>query len=45
VYARKEKGTVLTEMKGFPGTFTPQKKRKCIWYKTQVRFTSNARTF
>ena len=52
VYARKEKGTVLTEMKGFPGTFTPQKnarafdiKRKCVSLQTQGRFSSNASAF
>ena len=50
--ARKEKGTVLTEMKGFPGTFTPQKnarafdiKRKDVLVQTQVRFGWNARAF
>ena len=43
---------VLTEMKGFSGTFTHQKnasafdiKRKCVSLQTQGRFTSNARTF
>ena len=52
VCARKEKGTVLTEMKGFPGTFTPQKnasafdiKRKCVSLQTQGRFSSNASAF
>ena len=48
----RKKGMVLTEMKGFSGTFTHQKnasafdiKRKCVSLQTQGRFTSNARTF
>ena len=46
VCARKEKGIVLTETSGiFRHIFSLQKKRKCIWFKTQGRFTSNARTF
>jgi len=43
---------VLTEMKGFSGTFTHQKnasafdiKRKCVSLQTQVRFGWNARAF
>ena len=46
--ARKEKGIVLTEMKGFSGTFTHQKnasafdlKRKGVSLQTQVRFPTN----
>ena len=52
VCARKEKGIVLTEMKGFSGTFTHQKnasafdlKRKCVSLQTQGRFSSNASAF
>ena len=52
VYACKEKGMVLTEMKGFSSTFTPQKnasafdlKRKCVSLQTQGRFSSNASAF
>ena len=52
VCARKEKGMVLTEMKGFSGTFTHQKnasafdlKRKCVSLQTQGRFSSNASAF
>ena len=48
----KEKGIVLTEMKGFSGTFTHQKnasafdlKRKDVLVQTQVRFEWNARAF
>ena len=48
----KEKGIVLTEMKGFSGTFTHQKnasafdlKRKDVLVQTQVRFGWNARAF
>ena len=43
---------VLTEMKGFSGTFTHQKnasafdiKRKCVSLQTQGRFSSNASAF
>ena len=53
VYARKEKGIVLTEMKGFPGTYSAFKKntrtfdikRKCVSIQTQGRFGSNASAF
>ena len=48
----RKKGMVLTEMKGFSGTFTHQKnasafdiKRKCVSLQTQVRFGWNARAF
>ena len=48
----KEKGIVLTEMKGFSGTFTHQKnasafdlKRKGVSLQTQGRFSSNASAF
>ena len=48
----RKKGMVLTEMKGFSGTFTHQKnasafdiKRKCVSVQTQVRFGWNARAF
>ena len=48
----RKKGMVLTEMKGFSGTFTHQKnasafdiKRKCVSLQTQGRFSSNARAF
>ena len=50
--ACKEKGIVLTEMKGFSGTFTHQKnasafdlKRKGVSLQTQGRFSSNASAF
>ena len=50
--ACKEKGIVLTEMKGFSGTFTHQKnarafhfKRKDVLVQTQVRFGWNALAF
>ena len=52
VCARKEKGMVLTEMKGLSGTFTHQKnasafdlKRKCVSLQTQGRFGWNALAF
>ena len=53
VYARKEKGIVLTEMKGFSGTYSAFKKnastfdikRKCVSLQTQGRFSSNASAF
>ena len=49
----KEKGMVLTEMKGFPGTYSAFKKnasafdlkRKGISPQTQGRFSSNASAF
>ena len=48
----RKKGMVLTEMKGFSGTFTHQKnasafdiKRKCVSLQTQGRFSSNASAF
>ena len=48
----RKKGMVLTEMKGFSGTFTHQKnasafdiKRKDVSVQTQVRFGWNARAF
>ena len=49
----KEKGMVLTEMKGFPGTYSAFKKnastfdikRKDVLVQTQVRFGWNARAF
>ena len=50
--ACKEKGIVLTEMKGFSGTFTHQKnasafdlKRKDVLVQTQVRSIQNALAF
>lgn len=53
VYARKEKGIVLTEMKGFSGTHSAFKKnasafdlkRKDALVQTQVRFGWNAKAF
>ena len=53
VYARKEKGIVLTEMKGFSGTHSAFKKnasafdlkRKGVSLQTQGRFSSNASAF
>ena len=53
VCARKEKGIVLTEMKGFPGTYSALKKnasafdlkRKGVSIQTQGRFSSNASAF
>ena len=53
VYARKEKGIVLTEMKRFSGTYSAFKKnastfdikRKCVSLQTQGRFGSNASAF
>ena len=45
VYARKEKRDGSNGNEGIFRHIYPSKKRKCIWYKTQVRFTSNARTF
>ena len=52
-YARKEKRIILTEMKGFPGTYSDFKKnasafdikRKCVLDGTQGRFSSNASAF
>ena len=48
----RKKGMVLTEMKGFSGTFTHQKnasafdlKRKGVSPQTQGRFSSNASAF
>ena len=48
----RKKGMVLTEMKGFSGTFTHQKnasafdiKRKGVSLQTQGRFSSNASAF
>ena len=53
VYARKEKGIILTEMKGFSSTYSAFKKnasafdikRKCVSLQTQGRFSSNASAF
>ena len=53
VRARKEKGIVLTEMKGFSGTYSAFKKnasafdlkRKGVSLQTQGRFSSNASAF
>ena len=53
VCARKEKGIVLTEMKGFSGTYSAFKKnasafdlkRKGVSLQTQGRFSSNASAF
>ena len=53
VCARKEKGIVLTETKGFPGTYSAFKKnasafdlkRKGVSLQTQGRFSSNASAF
>ena len=53
VYARKEKGIILTETKGFPGTYSAFKKnasafdikRKDVSLQTQGRFSSNASAF
>jgi len=52
-YARKEKGIILTEMKGFSSTYSAFKKnasafdlkRKGVSLQTQGRFSSNARAF
>ena len=53
VRARKEKGIVLTEMKGFSSTYSAFKKnasafdlkRKGVSLQTQGRFSSNASAF
>ena len=53
VCARKEKGIVLTEMKGFSSTYSAFKKnasafdlkRKGVSLQTQGRFSSNASAF
>ena len=53
VCARKEKGIVLTEMKGFSSTYSALKKnasafdlkRKGVSLQTQGRFSSNASAF
>ena len=53
VYARKEKGIVLTEMKRFSGTYSAFKKnastfdikRKGVSLQMQGRFSSNASAF
>ena len=53
VCARKEKGMVLTEMKGFSSTYSAFKKnasefdlkRKGVSLQTQGRFSSNASAF
>ena len=53
VYARKEKGIILTEMKGFSSTYSAFKKnasafdikRKDVSLQTQGRFSSNASAF
>ena len=53
VYARKEKGIVLTEMKRFSSTYSAFKKnasafdikRKGVSLQTQGRFSSNASAF
>ena len=52
-YARKEKRIILTETKGFPGTYSAFKKnasafdlkRKGVSLQTQGRFSSNASAF
>ena len=52
-YARKEKRIILTETKGFPGTYSAFKKnasafdikRKDVSLQTQGRFSSNASAF
>ena len=53
-YARvRKKGMVLTEMKGFSGTYSAFKKNastfdlkhKCVSLQTQGRFSSNASAF
>ena len=52
-YARREKRIILTEMKGFSGTYSAFKKnasafdlkRKGVSLQTQGRFSSNASAF